>query len=250
MDVLKHLKATVTRRVEITSHLWIVRVRPDVKVSFLPGQYFTIGLPTESKLIERPYSVASSPGDPELEFFLQVVPEGKLSPQLHEIPVGGEVYLRPAAKGRFTFDEQSGRLNHFMVATVTGLAPYLSIVRHLISREKSGEPMPYRIAILHSASTSAELAYDEELAGYAGQKAWLEYIPTISRIWVDQGWQGERGRVEDVARKHLDSLGFDASSTTVYLCGNPNMIRIMDGILERSGFEKGSVKRELYWPAD
>jgi ferredoxin--NADP+ reductase len=244
----KHLKGTVTERRDVTSDLWIVRVRPETSISFLPGQYVTIGLPAGDRLVERPYSVASPPDEPELEFFLEVVPGGRLSPQLYGIPVGGEVYVRPRAKGRFTFDDRSGNRNHFMAATVTGVAPFLSMVRYLSVSEL--DLMPYRIVILQSASISAQLGYQDELVRRAHQRKWLEYIPTISRVWLDSDWKGERGRVEDVARKYLDLLGFAAPSTTAYLCGNPHMIHNMEGILERAGFQKESIRKEIYWPAD
>jgi len=244
---LKHIRGIVSERRDVSGELWIVRVRPEEKISFAPGQYVTVGLPADSKLIERPYSVASSPEEGELEFFLEAVPGGKLSPRLYEVPVGGEVYVRPSAKGRFTFDDGSGNRNHFMVATVTGVAPFVGMIRSLAAGQ--GSAMPHQVAILHSASASSELGYRNELAGLAERYSWFEYIPTVSRPWLDPGWPGERGRVEDVARKYLDTLGWMASSATAYLCGNPHMIRNMEGILERAGFPKASVKEETYWPA-
>ena len=242
----KHVKGIVTERRVITGELWIVRLRTESKITFTSGQYVTIGLPLGGKLIERPYSVASSPCDRELEFFLEVVPGGKLSPQLHEVPVGGEVQVRPSAKGRFLLDTRSGNRNHFMVATVTGVAPFVSMVRALTEQ---GVAAPENILMLHSASVSRELAYQAELARRAEQAGWFHYVPTISRPWLDPPWQGERGRAEDVARKYLDESGFEPPSTTAYLCGNPHMIRNMEGILERAGFPQESVKREIYWPA-
>jgi ferredoxin--NADP+ reductase len=247
MDGPKHLKGIVTTRRDVTSDLWIVRVRPETSISFLPGQYVTIALPVGDRLVERPYSVASAPDEPELEFFLEVVPGGRLSPHLYEIPVGGEVYVRPIAKGRFTFDNRSGNRNHFMAATVTGVVPFLSMVRHLSVPEL--DLLPYRIVILQSASISTQLGYQDELVRRAKQQKWLEYIPTIGRVWLDSDWKGERGRVEDVARKYLDMLGFASPSTTAYLCGNPHMIHNMEGILERAGFQKASMQKEIYWPA-
>jgi ferredoxin/flavodoxin---NADP+ reductase len=242
----KHLKGRVTERRAITDALWIVRLRPEEKINFAAGQYVTIGLPLDGKLIERPYSVASSTNDRELEFFLEVVPGGKLSPQLHDVPVGGEVQIRPAAKGRFQMDTQSGNRNHFMVATVTGVAPFVSMMRTLAGQ---GVPSLEKMVILHSASVSRELAYREELTSQAERANWFDYVPTISRAWLDPAWQGETGRAEDVARKYLDTRGFKPASTTVYVCGNPHMIRNMEGILERAGYSKENVKREIYWPA-
>jgi ferredoxin--NADP+ reductase len=250
MNDSKHVKAVVTSRRDVSAGLWIVQVRPEEKISFLPGQYVTAGLPDAEKLVERPYSVVSSPGEPELEFFLELVPGGHLTPQLYKIPVGEEIFLRRAAKGRFLFDDNSGRLNHFMVATVTGVAPFLSMLRELVAREAAGQPIPCRVALLQAASVSQELGYCEELSGLARERAWLRYIPTVSRPWLDPLWKGERGRAEDVTRKHLDLLGFPVADTTAYVCGNPNMIENVKGVFQRAGFPKDSVKQEVYWLAD
>lgn len=248
MDTSKHVAGIVTRRRDVTRDLWIVHVRTSEPIVFAAGQYVTIGLFRDGKLVERPYSVASAPGAPELEFFIEVVPGGKLTPQLYDVPVGGEVYLRRAAKGSFILDERSGNLSHLMAATVTGVAPFSSIVRSLAAREDQGEAIPHRIAILHAASIAAELGYAEELSAMAQARRWLQYIPTVSRPWLEPAWRGERGRIEDVARKYLDALGFAPASSTIYLCGNPYMIRAMRGVLERAAFDRRNVKEETYWP--
>ncbi len=244
-----HMTARVTSRREVTSDLWIVRIQPEEPIAFRSGQYVTIGLPGSPRMIERPYSIASAPSEPELEFFLERVPGGQLSPQLYDIPVGGQVYMRRTAKGRFLFDDQSGHKNHFMVATVTGVAPFLSSLRHL-TMHPAGEPVSYRIALIHAASLSDELGYCEELSMLMREHEWFQYVPTVSRPWLDPGWTGERGRAEDVIRKYLDALGFTSADTTAYVCGNPNMIDNVKGILYRAGFPKNSVKEELYWVAE
>ena len=249
----KYIAATVITRREITPELWVVRIRPEEEVSHAAGQYVTIGLPPNDggeRLVERPYSVASSPLEPELEFFLELVRHGKLTPQLYDVRIGGQVYLRRAAKGRFVLDAASGHPHHFMVATVTGVAPYVAIVRELATRAERGKAIPYRLVILQGASFSAELGYREELAAVAARHAWFRYVPTVSRIWTEPGWEGEVGRCEDVARKHLDALGFRAADTTAYVCGNPTMIDNVKGVLQRAGFAKEAVREEVYWVAE
>jgi ferredoxin--NADP+ reductase len=248
MDLPKHVHGVVSARREVTHDLWIVRLRTEEPIPFTAGQYVTVGLIEQSKLIERPYSAASAPEEGELEFFIELVPGGKLTPQLHEVPVGGDVYVRRAAKGRFLLDESCGRPNHFMAATVTGVAPFAAMVRHLAAREADAGPPALRIAILHGASTPAELGYSEELQARATGRSWLDYVPTVSRPWLAPEWRGERGRVEDVARKHMDAFGFEPHSTVAYLCGNPHMIRQMRGVLERAGFERRLIREENYWP--
>jgi ferredoxin--NADP+ reductase len=246
----KHVGAVVTSRRDISSDLWIVRLRPAEKIAFTPGQYAAVGLPGPERLIERPYSIASSPRQDELEFFLELVRGGHLSQQLYEIPVGGQVQVRRLAKGLFVFDQASGRPNHFMIATVTGVAPFLSMVRELAARHGEGQAVPHRVALLHGASLSRELGYCEELSSLAQRCPWFTYIPTVSRIAEDPAWSAERGRAEDVARKHLDGLGFTPADTTAYACGNPDMIENAKGILERAGFPKEAVKQEVYWVAE
>ena len=247
MVVSKHVRARITSRHDLTAELWVVRLAPEEKISFSPGQYLTVGLPDGNRLIERPYSVASGPREAELEFFVELVREGQLTPQLYTVPVGGEVLMRRAAKGRFLFDEPSGRPNHFMVATVTGVAPFLSMVRELVARQAEGGRIPYRVVLLHSASVSEELGYADELTACSRAHSWLSYVPTVSRVWLDSGWTGEVGRAEDVLRKHLDGFGFKPGDTTAYLCGNPNMIHNAKQVLERAGFSKESMKEEQYW---
>jgi ferredoxin--NADP+ reductase len=249
MTDTKYIKGVVTSRRDISAELWVVRVRPQEQIEFKAGQYVTIGLGNGAKVVERPYSIASSPHEPELEFFLELVLEGELTPQLYSVPVGEEVLLRRAAKGRLVFDDASGHPNHFMIATVTGGAPFLSMVRLFGARLAEQGPPPYRIAMLHGASTSPDLGYEEELARYGREYPWFDYIPSVSRIWLDPEWKGERGRAEDLTRKYLDSFGFTPADTTAYVCGNPDMIENVKGVLKRAGFPKESVREEQFWVA-
>jgi ferredoxin--NADP+ reductase len=246
----KYVTGQVVSRREIGSGLWIVRIKPAEKIDFLPGQYITAGLPGSAKMVERPYSVVSSPHEPELEFFLELVPTGELTPQLYQVPVGGAVQLRRLAKGRFLYDRKSGHPNHFMVATVTGIAPYLSMLRDLVARAAQGEKILHRIVILQGASQSPELGYRDELAQYSRLHEWFHYIPTVSRPWLEPAWDGETGRVEDTSRKYLDEFAFTPADTTAYVCGNPNMIENLKGLLRRAGFPKESVQEEVYWHAE
>ena len=250
VDTSRHVKGRVTSRRDITSKLWVITIRPEKQIPFIPGQYITIGLAGVSKIIERPYSLVSSPRDPDLEFFVELVPDGQLTPQVHDVPVGGEVYLRPVAKGRFVYDDRSGHSNHLMVSTVTGVAPFVSMVRDIVARTKEEEAFSDHVVLLQAASMAEELGYDRELAAIAKERRWFHYIPMISRIWLDVDWHGERGRAEDVVRKYQDLFGFRPTNTTAYVCGNPNLINNVSAMLKRAGFATESIRREMFWMAD
>jgi ferredoxin--NADP+ reductase len=249
MTTEKHVPAVVELRRDVGPNLWIVRLRPEEKIAFVPGQYVTVGLEGTTRLVERPYSVASSPRDECLEFFLELVPGGHLTPHLYDVPEGGRVWVRREAKGRFLFDNKSGHRNHFMIATVTGAAPFVSMLREFAARHEEGGTVPYRIVLLQAASIAREFGYSEELSGFDRRYTWFTYIPTLSRGWLEPSWRGELGRAEDVLRKYLDLLEFASGETTAYACGNPNMIENAKGVLERAGFPPESVKQEIYWVA-
>jgi ferredoxin/flavodoxin---NADP+ reductase len=245
--ISKYQKVTVTYRKDFSPDLWMVRIRPEEPLPFIPGQYATLGIERDGKPLERAYSIASSPLEEELEFFFELVTYGELTPPLFDLHVGDILLMRRQAKGLFTLDVKSGHPNHFLISTVTGVAPYVSMARTMARQAEQGQQASARLFLLHAASRSCEFAYRDELEALAAKYDWIRYVPTVSRPWEDASWQGEVGRAEDVLRKYLDSYGLAASDTTVYLCGHPQMIENSKGILQRRGFGKESVREELYW---
>jgi ferredoxin--NADP+ reductase len=244
----KYFQAEIVERRDFSHDLWAIRVRAEGELKFRPGQYATFGVVQDGKVVERPYSIVSSPYEQTLEFFIELVPEGALTPLLHKLPVGAPLLVRKAAKGRFTLDTQSGHKKHFLVSTVTGLAPYCSMTRTLYREWKEGKsPEEIHLFVLQGASRSWELGYREEFEAYAREVPWLTYVPTISRPWDDKDWTGEVGRCEDVLRKYTDRFDLSRQDTTAYLCGHPEMIEMAKGILQRRGFPKESLLEEQYW---
>jgi ferredoxin--NADP+ reductase len=250
MAQTKHLRGTIVSRRDFTEDLWSVRIEPEAAFSFIPGQYATLGVARDGRVLERPYSIVSSPAESALEFFLERVPEGRLTPLLYDLGPGAGVLLRPRPKGVFTMAAGGGRRNHLLVCTVTGVAPFVSMVRTL-AREASGggTTAPPRVVLIEGASRSREMGYREELDGAARTQAWLHHIATVSRPWEDPAWKGERGRIEDVLRKHIDPLALRPDDTTVYLCGHPGMIASVRAIMLRAGFPGAHIREEQYWAA-
>ncbi len=247
-DRKKHVRGRIISRRDFSDDLWSVRVEPETAFTFTPGQYATLGVARDGRVLERPYSIVSSPVEPALEFFLERVADGLLTPVLHQLGPGADVLLRPRPKGVFTMD--AGRGNHLLVCTVTGVAPYVSMLRTLARQAVAGElPAPPRVVLLEGASRSSEMGYRGELDALARAHAWLHHVATVSRPWEDPAWTGERGRIEDVLRKHVDPLALQPDDTTVYLCGHPGMIASVRAIMTRAGFLPAHIREEQYWAA-
>ncbi len=244
----KFYRARITHRREIASDLWAVKIDPGGPFNFVAGQYATLGVQTPEKLVERAYSIVSSPYEPQLEIFIELVPQGELTPLLYKLQTGDQLSMRKIAKGRFTLDLKSGHRNHFLLCTVTGLAPFVSYIRTLYKDWKENKfPGDIRLFLINGASRSYEFGYREEMEKIAAEVPWLKYVPTISRPWEDANWHGETGRVDDIIRKYSDLWGLTGADTTGYLCGHPQMIETGKGILQRHGFDKKTLKEEVYW---
>ncbi|MBV8196389.1 MAG: ferredoxin--NADP reductase [Candidatus Dormibacteraeota bacterium] len=248
IDSDKYASATVMSRRDFAPDLWVIRIKPDIELPFRPGQYVTIGLPRNGRVIERPYSICSAPAEEEIELFIERVPEGELSDPLFGLGVGGEMVVRKRAKGLFLRDAPVVDQPHLLVATVTGIAPFVSFLRTLVARDRTGEWTPVPITVLQGASRSEELGYFEELRMLDADFPWLTYVPTVSRPWEDPEWPGETGRVEDVVRKYADALEIRPASGAVFLCGHPGMIANARGIMRRRGLADKDIREEQYWP--
>ncbi len=234
----KHYVAKVLERKDLSEDLWLVRVDPGGPFKFVAGQYATLGVDHNGKRIERAYSIVSSPY------------EDGLTPHLYKLHPGDTLLCRKISKGRFTLDLKSGRTNHLLLATVTGLAPFVSYVRTLYKDWKAGNsPMPgnHKLFCIQGGSRSWEFGYREEMEKFAAEVPWFKYVSTISRPWEDEKWSGQTGRVDDLVRQYALEWGLKAADTTGYLCGHPNMVENCRGILQRAGWQKGSMFEEVYF---
>ncbi len=244
----KFYHAKVVKRTEYAPDLWMFRVDPGGDFKFISGQYATLGVEHNGKRVERPYSIVSAPHESELEFFVELVPHGDLTPLLYARQMGDNLFLRKSAKGRFVLEVNGSHKHHLLVATVTGVAPYVSFVRSLRKQWQEGSfKGEHKLYIIYGASRSWEFGYEKELLDAAKELPWLKVVPTISRPWEDADWKGETGRVDDLLRKYTDLWVLTGDNATAYLCGHPEMIEHGKGILKRRGFGKESVREEVYW---
>jgi ferredoxin--NADP+ reductase len=234
--------AWIVRRVDLTPELFKLWLRCAEPFPFEPGQYCTIGVDG----IERPYSIVSSPLEPLLELFVERIapPEGHLTPLLHKLAIGDSVTLRPRAKGVFLMRREFR--NHVMVATVTGIAPFVSMLRRWLAA-----PDASRFYVLEGASHFDEFGYDAELVGIAAANPNVRFVPTCSRPADprNSAWRGEVGRVNTIVERYVREWGLQPAETCLYACGNPQMIADVRVRFAGSGME---FEEERFWkpPSD
>lgn len=231
--------ATVVKRLDFTADHFKLWLEPQEPFPFVPGQYCTIGVGG----LERPYSIVSSPREPLIELFVELIwpPHGRLTPHLHALKVGDTVTLRPRAKGVFVLHPEYR--HHVMVATVTGVAPFVSMLRYALGAAEYGDHSFY---VLEGASYVDEFGYDGELRALAAQHANVTFVATCSRPHEQRNalWSGETGRVNAIVERCVGGWGLEAAATCVYACGNPQMIEDVKARVGGAGFH---VEAERFW---
>jgi ferredoxin-NADP reductase len=214
----------VLERRDPTPELMVLRVSRPAGFVFEAGQHVKLGVAG----VTHSYSIASAPDEPFLEFFVELVPGGRLTPRLWQLRPGDSVELGARAKGDFLLDRQAD--HHFMVATVTGIAPFVSILRHEARHHVTGR----RFYVLHGASYADELAYRNELETLSARVGFVTYVPAISRPGEPRnaGWTGETGRLPSIASKHAELFELESGRPRVYACGHPAMVAAIHAQLE------------------
>lgn len=241
----EHYTAELIERTNISPNLAVFRFLPEEQPDFIAGQFATIGVVAGGKLIERPYSIVSSPAQRHLEFFVELVPAGDLTPKLWKLKLGSRILIRRRIVGQLTLAPVVRR--HLMLATVTGVAPFVSILRTQQIERQRENTADDQFLLIHGASRVADFGlYLAELDDLA-QAGLLAYVPTISRPWKEPDWKGETGRVEDIVRKHADRMGMDHTNSIAYACGHPCMVQNVKEILARTGFQRDQIREEEYF---
>jgi ferredoxin--NADP+ reductase len=226
-----------------TDTLFSFRATRTPSFRFTNGQFTMIGLEIEGKPLLRAYSMVSTNYDEELEFFSIKVPDGPLTSRLQHIKEGDRILVGKKPTGTLVHDNLLPGRTLYLLATGTGLAPFMSIIRDLETYEKFENAV-----LVHGCRQVAELAYGEYITRslpedeYLGEliREKLIYYPTVTR----EPFQN-RGRVTDlVASGELFSdIGlprFDPEHDRAMLCGSPHMLDDMKAMLMENGFVEGS----------
>ncbi len=227
-----------------TQGLFSFRVERPRSLRFRSGEFVMIGLKHGDKPLLRAYSIASPSWEDHLEFFSVKVREGPLTSRLQHMQVGNYVFVSKKPVGTLIIDALKSGKRLFMVATGTGLAPFLSVLRDPETHEKFEE-----IVITHTVREQEELAYrnfleteihDDEIFGEL-LKDRFTYYPTVTR-----GEFQTRGRITNRIRSgdfaadlHLTNNRFDPETDHVMVCGSMAFNKEMAAMLEEHGMVEG-----------
>jgi len=237
-------EATVLSVRHWTERLFSFTATREPGFRFDSGQFVMIGLTVDGRPLMRAYSIASSPYASELEFFSIKVPDGALTSRLQHLRPGYKVLVGSKPTGTLVLRNLLPGRTLWLLATGTGLAPFLSIVRDLETYARYD-----RVVLVHGVRRVRELAYadllrdvlpHDEYLGEAVRSA-LVYCPTVTREPFMR-----QGRIPELVASgrlaaDLGLPAFDPAHDRCMICGSPAMLADTRAVLEARGFSEGNM---------
>ena len=223
------LKETVTWVHHWTDKTFSFKTTRSKTFRFINGEFAMIGLTIDDKPLVRAYSIASANYDDHLEFLSIKVPDGPLTSKLQHLKVGDEVVLMPKTTGTLTIDNLTSADSLYLLATGTGLAPFMSIIRDPATYEKFKS-----VILCHTTRTHEEHAYKniiEEIATHFP----LTYYDTCTQEEYER-----EGRIWEHENKITEN-GFTTDTHRVMVCGGPEMNYECRDYFEDKGFVEGNL---------
>jgi ferredoxin--NADP+ reductase len=239
----KWLTARVIENRHWTPSLFSIRAE-GAPLQFRAGQFVRIALDIDGERVARAFSFVNPPEDPALEFYGVVVPQGPLSPRLATLRPADTLYVAPNPAGFLVLSEVPDVQTLWLLATGTGIAPFLSMLR-------TDEPWRRfaNVVLVHGVRHAGELVYRDVIA-----KTPARYVPMVSREAAAGALAGRipaaiaDGRLEAAA-----GLELKAETSHVMLCGNPDMLKDAQAVLMARGLRKhrrrapGHITVESFW---
>lgn len=244
------LDAKVTNRTDWNDHLFSLSFTCAEFPQFKAGQFTKLGLEVDGTVLSRPYSLVNGPEAQELEVLAVPVESGLLSPQLHKLQVGDTLKVMSPATGFLVLDEVPKSRDLWLIATGTGVGPFLSI----LSTEQVWTTYE-NIILVYGVRYESDIAYMELIDNVSKQYTdRFCFVPIVSR----ESKAGRlRGHIPELLKtsciEQQAGLDINAVHSQVMLCGNPAMIEDALHVLGELGLTKhlrrspGQISLERYW---
>jgi len=231
-----------------TSTLHSLRVEASME-KFDAGQFTRLALDIDGEEISRPFSLVNAPDERPLDFYFIEVPGGVLSAKLANLKAGDTIKIAPKASGLLTLKQLPPAKKLFLLATGTGVGPFLSIIKTAEIWQQFE-----RVTLVHAVRYMEELTYQQTVRNIAENHTHqFSYIPMVSREPCDYAIPGRIPEAIMNNKLELRAGGRIDNDSHVMLCGNPDMVQDTMNVLTKRGLKKhsrrepGHISIEKYW---
>lgn len=204
---------------DLTESTYILRFARK-RMAFKPGQHLVVGIPGSGEY--REYSIYSGINEDFLEILIKEVDDGMVSKDLKGLKAGDMVEVRGPYGFFMTNDIPDEGSHVYLIASGTGVAPFHSLIQ-------SNPSLNY--TLIHGVRDSDE-AYERD-----------HYLDGQYIVCTSRDEEGDfTGRLTD----YLLEKDFHTDSS-VFLCGNSNMIFDAMDILHAKGIPQRQIFTEVYF---
>lgn len=254
----KCIEVEVTRVWRWTDHLFSFRTERPAGFRFTPGQFARLGIKADASEAEptiwRAYSMVSGPYDEYLEYYSIVVPDGAFTSRLQHLKAGDTIFMEEQNHGFLTLERFALEGDLWMLASGTGLAPFMSMLADPLTWESFD-----RILLVHSVREEKELAYRKEIEEFGGHPVFgdwaqkLRYQPVVTRETTRFPNQRIPTLIQSNELESMLECPMSLERSKLMLCGNPEMVQDTRASLKQRGFvsarssRPGQIATENYW---
>jgi len=199
------------------------------------GQFVRVGLRDGDDVLARPYSLVNTPQEDHLEVYFNIVEDGPLSPRLFDLQAGDNVLVSDNPSGFLTVSEIPPCKHLWMIATGTGIGPFLAILKSNAAWQRFET-----IVLCYSVSYAEELAYRDVIAALAAEHGEsFRFVPVVTRE-AHPGALGKRVPLllQDGSLEQHTGLSINAQDSHVMMCGSSNMITDVSAELSSRDMKK------------
>src|SRR6266498_1438771 len=208
--------------------------------SYLPGQFLTVAVAPDGRLMKRSYTIASSPTQHDYaEIAVKHEDEGIVSGFLHNHVKEGDLLDFSGPSGFFTFTGRECKCI-LLIGGGVGITPLMSVLRYLTDRSWPGD-----IFLLYCIKTPHDIIFREELDYLQRRQPNLRVVITVSRP-EGTDWKGPTGRI---TKELIVQSVPDVASRYVHICGPVPMMEGGKKLLIELGVPSGRMKTEAFGPA-
>ena len=219
----------VTEVEHYTERLFRFKTERPATFKFSAGEFTMVGIENLEQVIpKRAYSITSGPYDDFLEFLSIKVPGGPLTSILQNIKIGDEVYVGDKPTGTLTLANLELGGNLWLLATGTGIAPYISLLRDPSLFESFKN-----INVVWTTRQVAEQACFKEFISKTACNFYASTTRESSEL---------EGRVQFLIENKLILHNASPSNDKIMICGSLDFNNEMKQYFNSKGWEEGNKK--------
>lgn len=205
---------------------------------YYPGQFITLEIPIEGKIVRRSYTISTSPSRPySIGITVKRVEGGRISKWLHENMRPGVVLFADGPNGKFTCIGGDGG-PYLFLSGGSGITPVMSMSRWLCDTTPNVD-----IHFVHAARTPDDLIFGEELRLMERQFEAFRCDVIYSRLEAKPSGRIRSGRI---SAELLGEIVPDLKTRAAYLCGPVPFMEAARDALGQLGYGMSRFRQESF----